>query len=107
MTNLVPTSQSTQPGGKILIIGMGNPIQTLPISAASLKEVDLVGVFRYANTYPRVIELLAGGNPKLPPVAELITHRYDGLDSIPEAFGMAGKVKDDKGDLVLKVMVNM
>lgn len=99
--------QSTQPGGKILIIGMGNPIQTLPISAASLKEVDLVGVFRYANTYPRVIELLAGGNPKLPPVAELITHRYDGLDSIPEAFGMAGKVKDDKGDLVLKVMVNM
>ncbi|KKY35232.1 putative alcohol dehydrogenaselike domain-containing protein [Diaporthe ampelina] len=94
-------------GGKILIIGMGNPIQTLPISAASLKEVDLVGVFRYANTYPRVIELLAGGNPKLPPVAELITHRYDGLDSIPEAFGMAGKVKDDKGDLVLKVMVNM
>ncbi|KAJ0123710.1 hypothetical protein N8I77_010675 [Diaporthe amygdali] len=98
---------STQPGGKILIIGMGTPIQTLPISAASLKEVDLVGVFRYANTYPRVIELLAGGNPKLPPVADLITHHYDGLDSIPEAFGMAGKVKDDKGDLVLKVMVNM
>lgn len=86
---------------------MGNPIQTLPISAASLKEVDLVGVFRYANTYPRVIELLSGGNPKLPPVAELITHRYSGLDSIPEAFGMAGKVKDDKENLVLKVMVNM
>ncbi|KAJ4422413.1 hypothetical protein N0V82_002969 [Gnomoniopsis sp. IMI 355080] len=98
---------STQPGGKILIIGMGNPIQTLPISAASLKEVDLVGVFRYANTYPRVIELLASKNPLLPPVEELITHRYENLDSIPEAFEMAGKVKDDKGNLVLKVMVNM
>jgi L-iditol 2-dehydrogenase len=86
---------------------MGTPIQTLPISAASLKEVDLIGVFRYANTYPRVIELLSGGDPKLPPVAELVTHRYDGLDSIPDAFGMAGKVKDDKGNLVLKVMGNM
>lgn len=90
-----------------MIIGMGNPIQTLPISAASLKEVDLVGVFRYANTYPRVIELLASKNPLLPPVEELITHRYGSLDSIPPAFDMAGKVKDDEGNLVLKVMVNM
>lgn len=106
-SRLTVSVQSTQPGGKILIIGMGNPIQTLPISAASLKEVDLVGVFRYANTYPRVIELLASKNPLLPPVEELITHRYENLDSIPEAFEMAGKVKDDKGNLVLKVMVNM
>lgn len=98
---------ATRPGGKIMIIGMGNPIQTLPISAASLKEVDLVGVFRYANTYPRVIELLASKNPLLPPVEELITHRYGSLDSIPPAFDMAGKVKDDEGNLVLKVMVNM
>ncbi|ROW07172.1 hypothetical protein VPNG_07346 [Cytospora leucostoma] len=97
---------ATKPGGKIMIIGMGNPIQTLPISAASLKEVDLVGVFRYANTYPRVIELLSSKNPLLPPVEELITHRYKSLDSIPEAFNTAGKVKDDEGNLVLKVMVD-
>ncbi|KUI64157.1 Sorbitol dehydrogenase [Cytospora mali] len=98
---------ATRPGGKIMIIGMGNPIQTLPISAASLKEVDLVGVFRYANTYPRVIELLSSKNPLLPPVEELITHRYESLDSVPRAFDMAGQVKDDEGKLVLKVMVNM
>lgn len=85
---------------------MGNPIQTLPLSAASLKEVDLVGVFRYANTYPEVLELLASGDPLLPPVQELVTHRYDGLDNIPKAFDMAGKVKDDEDKLVLKVMVN-
>ncbi|KAK7731076.1 hypothetical protein SLS53_008794 [Cytospora paraplurivora] len=97
---------ATKPGGKIMIIGMGNPIQTLPISAASLKEVDLVGVFRYANTYPRVIELLSSKNPLLPPVEELITHRFKSLDSIPEAFNTAGKVKDDEGNLVLKVMVD-
>lgn len=90
-----------------MIIGMGNPVQTLPISAASLREVDLVGVFRYANTYPKVIKLLASKDPLLPDLGKLISHRYQGLDNIPQAFEMAAKVKDEKGNLVLKVMVDM
>lgn len=90
-----------------MIIGMGNPIQTLPISAAALREVDLVGVFRYANAYPRVIELLASQDPRLPDFSKLITQRFDGLESIPKAFDMAARVRDDEGNLVLKVMVNM
>jgi L-iditol 2-dehydrogenase len=90
-----------------MIIGMGNPIQTLPISAASLREVDLVGVFRYANTYSRAIELLGSKNPLLPDLTKLLTHRYSGMDNILAAFDMAAKVKDDKGNLVLKVMVDM
>lgn len=52
---------ATRAGGKIVLIGMGNPIQTLPIGAAALREVDIVGVFRYANTYPIALGLLAGG----------------------------------------------
>jgi L-iditol 2-dehydrogenase len=40
-----------------MLIGMGVPIQTLAISSAALREVDLVGVFRYANTYPEGISL--------------------------------------------------
>lgn len=99
--------QATAPGGKIMIIGMGNPIQTLPISAASLREVDLVGVFRYANTYPKVIQLLASKDPLLPDLGKLITQRYSGMDNIPQAFDMAGRIKDDQGNLVLKVMVDM
>ncbi|KAK1758337.1 chaperonin 10-like protein [Echria macrotheca] len=98
---------ATGPGGKIMIIGMGNPIQTLPISAASLREVDLIGVFRYANAYPRVIELLASKNPLLPDLTRLITQRYTGMDNIPKAFEMAARVKDDEGNLVIKVMVDM
>jgi L-iditol 2-dehydrogenase len=90
-----------------MIIGMGNPIQTLPISAAALREVDLVGVFRYADTYPKVIELLASQNPRLPDFSKLITQRFEGMGSIPRAFDMAAKVKDEEGNLVLKVMVNM
>ncbi|RYP43068.1 hypothetical protein DL770_011862 [Monosporascus sp. CRB-9-2] len=98
---------ATQPGGKVMIIGMGTPVQTLPISAASLREVDLVGVFRYANNYPEVINLLARKDESLPDVGKLITHRYKGLGSIPGAFDMAAKVQDDKGNLVLKVLVDM
>ena len=90
-----------------MIIGMGNPVQTLPISAASLREVDLVGVFRYANAYPRVIELLASRDASLPDLTKLVTQRFNGMDSIPRAFDMTAKVKDDDGNLVLKVMVDM
>ena len=77
-----------------MLIGMGNPIQTLPISAAALREVDLVGVFRYANTYPEAIKIVSSGNPLLPDLTKLITHRYRGLENIPDAFSMAGKVKE-------------
>ena len=90
-----------------MIIGMGNPIQTLPISAASLKEVDLVGVFRYANAYPKVIQALANPDASMPDVGKLITQRYKGFDKIADAFGMAARVKDDEGNLVLKVLVDM
>ncbi|RYC58818.1 hypothetical protein CHU98_g7399 [Xylaria longipes] len=89
-----------------MIIGMGTPIQTIPISAASLKEVDLVGVFRYANTYPAAIELLGSKDARLPDVSKLVTQRFRGLSNIPAAFEMAGKVKDEQGNLVLKVMVD-
>ncbi|EPE29136.1 GroES-like protein [Glarea lozoyensis ATCC 20868] len=97
---------STRPGGRIMLIGMGSPIQTLPISAAALREVDLVGVFRYADTYKEAIKLVSSGNPLLPDLSKLITQRFKGFDKIPGAFDMAGRVKDDDGNLVLKVLVD-
>ncbi|RDL36714.1 GroES-like protein [Venustampulla echinocandica] len=97
---------STRPGGRIMLIGMGSPIQTLPISAAALREVDLIGVFRYANTYQEAIELVSSGNPLLPDLSKLVSHRFEGFAGIPEAFDMAGRVKDDDGKLVLKVLVD-
>lgn len=97
--------QATRPGGKVLLIGMGTPIQTLPISAAALREVDIMGVFRYANTYPTGVEVVSKKGPDYPDFSKLVTHRYKGLESAEEAFNMAGKTKDDKGNLVIKVVI--
>ena len=109
--------QATAPGGKILLIGMGNPVQTLPISAAALREVDLVGVFRYAGgAYQEAIRLLLSSKGaaegkeqgrRLPDISALVTHRFRGMDAIKDAFDMAARVKDDEGNLVIKVVVDM
>ena len=88
-----------------MIVGMGNPVQTLPISAAALREVDILGTFRYADTYPQAIELVSGHNTLLPDLAELVTHRFRSLDDVERAFEMAGRTQDKDGKLVLKVVV--
>jgi L-iditol 2-dehydrogenase len=65
-----------------------------------------LGVFRYANTYEDAIKLVSSGNPLLPDLSKLVTQRFKGFEGIPDAFAMAGKVKDDDGNLVLKVLVD-
>jgi L-iditol 2-dehydrogenase len=92
---------ATEPGGKLMFVGMGNPVQTLHIGAAALREVDLLGVFRYANSYPIGIKLMAEG--KIPALDKIITHRVKGLDKVPEAFELAGKHQDMDNNLVIKV----
>ncbi|CAM1501585.1 Fc.00g035690.m01.CDS01 [Cosmosporella sp. VM-42] len=98
---------ATKPGGKVMIIGMGTPVLTLPISAAALREVDLIGVFRYANTYKEVIQLLSSRPKGMPDLSTLVTQRFKGMDKIEDAFNMAGKIKDESGNLVIKVVVDM
>ena len=91
--------QATRNGGKILLVGMGTPIQTLPISAAALREVDLVGVWRYANCYPDGIAMMQqAGKDGIPDIRKLITHRFHGLDQCLEAFDMAAKTSDKNGE---------
>lgn len=87
------------------MVGMGTPIQTLPMSASHLKEVDIIGIFRYANTYPIGIKILSAG--VLPSLEAMITHRRRGLESVKEAFELASKTVDKDGNLVLKVLVEM
>ncbi|KAK3697290.1 hypothetical protein LTR37_017523 [Vermiconidia calcicola] len=97
---------SVRSGGRLMLVGMGHPIQTLPLAAAALREVDIVGVFRYANTYAESIEVVKEAVQSGPDLTKLVTHRYKGLEEAPKAFEMAGKTKDEDGKLVLKVVID-
>ncbi len=70
-------------GGTIVQIGIFEE-EEIPLKPALLidKELDIKGVFRYANAYEPAIRLAASGKVKLKP---LITHTFP-LDRIQEAF---------------------
>lgn len=93
-------------GGKLVLVGMGTPTQTLPLGAAALREVDIIGVFRYANCYPAAIALFASG--KLDGVADdLVTHRV-ALSEGERAFRLAAnqaKEGEDEGRVPVKVVI--
>ena len=89
-------------GGKVMLVGMGTRNITLPLSAAALREVDIQGSFRYCNTYPTALSLLASG--KLPNIEKIITHRFP-LEDSAKAFDLLAKGKDEQGNMVIKVMI--
>lgn len=74
----------------------------LPLSAAAVREVDIHGSFRYANTYPAALELLGSG--KLPNIEKLISHRIP-LEDSAKAFELLARGKDEDGRVVIKVMI--
>ncbi|KAG9313461.1 chaperonin 10-like protein [Chiua virens] len=90
-------------GGKVMLVGMGTRNVMLPLSAAALREVDIQGSFRYANTYADALSLIASG--KLENINKLVTHRMD-LEDTERAFQLLARGKDEDGNMVIKVMIN-
>ncbi|CAD7951335.1 unnamed protein product [Amoebophrya sp. A120] len=64
---------STKPGKRVVLVGMGGNMSNIPLIDASIREVDLVGVFRYRYTYATCIQMLA---EKKIDVSKLITHKF-------------------------------
>jgi len=85
-----------------MLIGMGTRNTSLPLSAAALREVDIQGSFRYANTYPEALALLASG--KLQNIDKLVTHRFN-LSDTAHAFELLTRGMDERGNMVLKVVI--
>lgn len=95
---------ASQPGGVLVQVGMGNPIQTLPVGAAALREVDVIGTFRYdGHAYPAAIALLASGKMRVTE-EKVVTHRIK-LEDGERAFALAGKGVDEDGRPVVKVII--
>jgi L-iditol 2-dehydrogenase len=75
------------PAGHALLVGLGSEDMTLPVSHIQNNEIWVTGVFRYRNTWPTGIELVASGKVNLD---VLVTHKF-GLDQVEEALN-AGKL---------------
>jgi len=113
------------PGARIALVGMGNPlVSSFPISAAATREVDLVGSFRYADTYNEAVDLLSRSNLSekssrshmnglgkqvqksdfSEKLSKLVTHRFP-LTQTKEAFELLARGKDEHGGMVLKIVI--
>ncbi|XP_043926207.1 sorbitol dehydrogenase [Protopterus annectens] len=86
---------ATRSGGTLVLVGMGPALVNIPIVNASVREVDIKGIFRYCNTWPMAIAMLAS---KKVDVRPLVTHRFN-LEQALEAF------ETTKKGLGIKVMM--
>ncbi|KAJ8272252.1 hypothetical protein COCON_G00111110 [Conger conger] len=73
---------ATRSGGVVVVVGMGPAMVTVPLLSAGIREVDIRGVFRYCNTWPMAIAMLASKKVNVKP---LVTHRFP-LEKAAEAF---------------------
>ncbi|KAM3960436.1 sorbitol dehydrogenase-like [Aphomia sociella] len=63
----------TRTCGLVLMVGIGGQSVTLPLSDAMLREVDIRGSHRIANTYPAALAAVSSGVINLKP---FITHHF-------------------------------
>lgn len=68
--------------GRAILVGMGEDDVLLPVDHIQSREIWVTGIFRYTNTWPKAIELVATGKVKLDP---LVSHRFN-LDQVEEAL---------------------
>ncbi|CAJ0589760.1 unnamed protein product [Cylicocyclus nassatus] len=86
---------ATRSGGRIIMVGLGNPRVELPMIDCCLREVDIRGSFRFANDYPTALNLLAS---KKVDISRFTSAHYK-LEEVVEALE-----RTQKGD-VMKVFV--
>lgn len=91
---------ATGAGGKVCLVGMGHGMMNVPLTPAAAREVDVIGVFRYKNTWPLCLEFLTSGKIDVKP---LITHRFEfSQKDVEAAFETSAR-----GGNAIKVMFNL
>ncbi|WP_458114236.1 NAD(P)-dependent alcohol dehydrogenase [Arthrobacter sp. R1-13] len=53
--------KAVSPAGRVILVGLGADDVELPVSYIQNREIWLSGVFRYTNTWPLAIQLIADG----------------------------------------------
>ena len=74
-----------RPAGSVVLVGMGADELKLPLGVIQQRELRITGTFRYANTWPTAIDLVASGRVSLD---DLVTGEY-GLADAEQALTAA------------------
>lgn len=74
--------RSLERAGTAVLVGMGSDTLSLPVGIVQERELTVTGIFRYANTWPTAIDLVARGRVALAP---LVTDRFS-LADVPAAM---------------------
>ena len=74
--------KAVRPAGYAVLVGLGNPEMTLPIEHIQNLEINVTGIFRYTDTWPAGIHLVASGQVDLD---SLVTGRFD-LEHVEDAL---------------------
>jgi L-iditol 2-dehydrogenase len=61
------------PAGRVALVGMGLDSVSIEVPMVQGRELTITGVFRYANTYPLALQLIASGAVN---VTDVISHRF-------------------------------
>lgn len=87
------------PGGRMVLVGMPSGPVPLDVVAMQVKELSIETIFRYANIYPRVINMIASGKLNVRP---LVTRRYSFAESAA-AFEYAAALPEND----VKIMIDL
>ena len=74
--------RAVRPGGTVVLVGMGAAEIPLPITVIQNNELVVTGIFRYANTWPLAIELVASGKIDLD---SMVTGHF-GIHAVEDAL---------------------
>lgn len=93
---ILPAFPTVKRGGTACLVGMGGEELTVPIAMIQHREINLTGTFRYVNTWPTAIAMLASGAVN---VEGIVTGRY-GLHDVEESL-----MKSKKDSTAIKTMI--
>ena len=99
LVGIADALRAVRKGGRVALIGLGLAEARLPCGEILKKEASVYGVYRYANDYRPVLDLLAAGRLK---AETWVSHRFP-LSDIVRALDMAA----DPGVAKLKMMITM
>jgi L-iditol 2-dehydrogenase len=76
---------SVTAGAKIVLVGMGAPRQELNLGLALVREIEILPIWRYTNTFQAAINLIAAGIVDVKP---MITHTFE-VEKVVDALEFA------------------